>query len=157
MMEENGKALAHPRLYLDIDGVVLADSSPFETTELNAIERYAPEVASRLGATGLELVWISTWGKEAAYLSERIEAFGGAIILPTQVRDIGTKRDALIADQERSPSPFVWVDDMINNSIRKYVSKRVKTPHLLVSPNTATGLTASELEDIEGFALQFQS
>lgn len=147
-----------PRLYLDIDGVILADNSPFETVSLNQREAYAPEVVERLGSTGLELVWLSTWEGQASRLSESIDALREATVLPARIHDarITTKRDALIADQESEPSAFVWVDDMITDWARRVVAKRLCVPKLLIKPNKETGLNDLELKRIEAFAHQHQ-
>ena len=50
--------VARPRLYLDVDGVIIAKASLFETIRLPYFGgEYAPEVVSRLGATGLASRW----------------------------------------------------------------------------------------------------
>jgi hypothetical protein len=36
-----------PRIYLDINGVLVVDNSPFELVSLNCIDKYSPEVARR--------------------------------------------------------------------------------------------------------------
>lgn len=151
-------SLGPSRLYLDIDGVIIADNSPFETISLNPLESYAPEVVERLGNTGLELVLLSTWGKRASYLTERIEPLSAASIDPTYLPNtqIIHKRDALIADQLKSPAPFVWVDDMITDWARRIVAKKLSVPKLLIKPDEETGLNDSELKRIEAFAYQHQ-
>ena len=151
--------LATPRLYLDIDGVIISNNSPFETVNLNRFEAYAPEVVERLGRTGLELVWLSSWESEAHHISESIDALRKATVLPAGILDapIRAKREALIADQKRAPSAFVWVDDMITYRTRMVVESRLRVPHLLISPNKERGLNDSELLRIEAFARHHQN
>lgn len=149
--------LGPPTLYLDIDGVAIANNPPFPTVQLNFLERYSPEVVDRLGNTGLKIVWLSTWGREATYLSDSIDSLREAIVLPAQINDtkITTKRNALLDDQVRLPSPFVWVDDMITQWTRRVVEQRLRVPKLLIQPQTETGLTDAELKRIEGFARRY--
>ncbi len=56
----NPPNLARARLYLDIDGVLISEESPFGTIN-HFGERHAPEAVRRLGETGMELVWLTTW------------------------------------------------------------------------------------------------
>ncbi len=149
-----------PRLYLDIDGVIVTDNSPFEMVSLNPIEKYAPEVVARLGNTGMELVWLSSWENEATYLSENIDVLSGGRVLNLATlqdssSDITRKRCALVADQETSPSPFVWADDTITRGTRKKVAEYLKGPKLFVQPDKRIGLTQAEIVRIEHFAKRY--
>jgi hypothetical protein len=149
-----------PRLYLDIDGVIIVDESPFEMVQLNAIEKYSPEVVARLGRTGLELVWLSTWGREASYLSESIDPLSKARILPIQPHINGSmagKAASIIEEQSAAPAPFVWADDMITENLSKELSQAVASPHLMVRPNKAVGLTNKHLLLIEEFAKEHRA
>lgn len=155
-MKEFSEAVK-PRLYLDIDGVIISEESPYERVELNAIEKYAPEVVRRLGQTGLELVWLSTWGREASYLSEVIEEMRGNRILEITILKPNTpsmerKAATLTRDQRSAPAPFVWVDDMITARERKLIPVWVDSPHLLIQPDGRLGLAEDEVVLIEEFA-----
>lgn len=145
----------NPRLYLDVDGVIIADKSPFETTPLNHIESYAPEVVRRLGNTGLELVWLTTWENEALLLAEQMGYLTNGRVLRLGflgATAIDNKANSLLNDQFHSPAPFVWVDDRLNNDIQTVVSAKVRVPHLFIRPNYQTGLEESHLVQIETFA-----
>jgi hypothetical protein len=146
-------------LYLDIDGVLIIDTdeSPFERVELNAIEKYAPEVATRLGQTGMNIVWVSTWGRQASHLSERIEAFREARILPLLPREVNPNKTTrkmltIIGEQEVAPTPFAWVDDDITEDERRTIDRRISVPKLLIKPDKRVGLTDEHLQQIEVFA-----
>lgn len=151
------RSIAEPKLYLDIDGVIITDDSLFERVPLNAIESYAPEVVNRLGSTGLKLAWLTTWGpEESLRLSEKVPAFkdGRSLELKPKpfARGIELKLTALIKDQISEPAPFVWVDDMITPRIEQQVSAQVRVPHLIVVPDCQFGLKDLDLRRIEAFA-----
>lgn len=162
--------LVRPRLYLDIDGVLIASppaQPAFETKKLNRVDRYSPEVTGRLGALAakrLELVFLSDWDHEAAGLIEAIDDFAGARILPLAPLDpditaetstITRKAFALLDEQEQSPTPFIWGDNDINQNIRDLLAERLVTPQLpwlLICPNKHVGVNEQELSQIEAFA-----
>ena len=151
------KPLGEPKLYLDIDGVIITDYSPFEQEPLNNIENYAPEVARRLGSTGLELVWLSSWDNGSMSCTERVEAFrkGRSLEPATNSHghiNISQKLRALIVDQIKDPSPFVWVDDEITLAAKREIDASLKVPSLLIAPERSIGLNERELWQIEDFA-----
>lgn len=153
--------LNRPRMYLDIDGVLIADESPFEQAQVSPMDHYAPEVTTRLGKTGLQLVWLSTWEEEASYLSANIDDLREGRILRlarpmSKASSITRKMLALIEDQEMDPAPFVWVDDAISARERNIVLRTLTVPLLILQPDTKIGLTENELTHIEDFARQYQ-
>jgi hypothetical protein len=153
------------RLYLDIDGVIIADEPPFE--EIAHIfwpkENYSPEVVHRLGHTGLELVLLTTRARTTrelrfSGLTDEINGLGNGRV-PLWVGgygelgdDIGWKVATLIADQRSSPAPFVWADDFITEEARRTVSEYLDVPQLIIAPDSKTGLNETELCQIEDFA-----
>lgn len=146
-----------PRLYLDIDGVILAEASPFETVSLGELgEAYAPEVLSRLGNTCLELVWLTTWEHQALELSESMNGLGGGRVLRLEEYENNhqttPKMCALFSDQANSPSPFVWVDDLITPAAYGAVTRRLSVPKLIIQTDGKTGLNETQLLSIEQFA-----
>ena len=148
---------ARPRLYLDVDGVIIAEASPFETVRLrNLGEAYAPEVISRLGNTCLDLVWLTTRENQALELSESINGLRDGRVLRLDPREhssqITRKMRALFTDQASSPSPFVWVDDLITSEARNIVTNRLSVPNLIVQTDHRTGLNETQLVSIEEFA-----
>lgn len=148
------KALAQPRLYLDIDGVVIAEASPFNTVDSYG-EKHAPEVVRRLGEAGLDLAWLSTWEDEALKIPGRIDGLRGGRVLklgPFGPSHIMRKAQSLIIDQVESPSPFVWVDDHITSVIQESLSALFKVPQLLIKPDGQSGINENQLAAIEEFA-----
>jgi len=150
-------AAVRPRLYLDVDGVIIAEASPFETVRLRQLgEAYAPEVISRLGNTCLELVWLTTWGEEALELAQSINGLreGRVLRLDQHERSsqITRKMRALFADQGTTPGPFVWIDDLITPQARNIVNRRLSVPSLMVQTDGQTGLNEDQLVSIEQFA-----
>lgn len=150
-----------PRLYLDIDGVIIAKNSPFATVDLNPIEKYAPEVIIRLGNIGMNLVWLSTWEeKETSHLSKQLELLINHHRLdsvPSQAELSGITRKmlALINDNQGKLTPIVWVDDEITPEVIHQVSEKHQGPKLLISPNKQIGLSEIELNRIEDFAKEY--
>ena len=106
-----------PRLYLDIDGVIISENSAFNTVDLNPIEKYAPEVLTRLGNTGMNLVWLSTWEeKETTRLSSQLNILSNyrrldPVRSQAELSSITRKMLALIRDNQGELAPIVWVDD----------------------------------------------
>ncbi|GAB2522629.1 HAD domain-containing protein [Paramicrobacterium agarici] len=128
---------APTRLYLDVDGAINADEPPFSDVKSTRVQieygggmmsreplTWAPEVVTELDALreefGVELVWLSTWNEMHASMTRLAPAlgglFGGRAIMDADAvsSDRGRgwwKAQSIIADQEFSPAPFVWVDD----------------------------------------------
>jgi hypothetical protein len=154
-----------PRLYLDVDGVILP-SGKFETTKfpfemecVNDIIYFPPEVITRLGATGCDLVWCTSW-KESELDNELTPHFtelnNGRTIRPEGITRVDNKFKAIMKDQIESPSPFIWVDDRITDKLRNKVATRFAvTKHQIVIPNKTIGLSLADLEQIEAFAEQY--
>ena len=151
-----------PRLYLDIDGVLLADNPRLRSgsKEYDGT-RYAPEVLRRLGNTSLELVWLTTWGAdEVSQLTTDLDVLHGGRQLK---RGPGSdwKLSAVITDQTESPSPFVWADDRISPEDVLILEAKLgrqnnQANHLLISPDEHCGITKSHLAHIEAFARAYQ-
>jgi hypothetical protein len=149
--------IMQPRLIWDIDGVIIAENSPFEMAELSLIEKYAPEVVSRLGKLGMDRVVLSI--REGQELSE-ITALLGARVLaldPDQDNDTITRKElAILTDQKRSPCHRrVWVDDKLvelPEKERRAIAEFLGGSTLFVWPAKETGLNEIELSCIEAFA-----
>ncbi len=154
-------------LYLDIDGSFIADESPFETVELfpgaKINERYSPEVARRLGATGMRIFILSTWSKYELSPILEIEGLRGASVLelaPTDehITTITKKRRAFLANQKLLGGPFVRVDDQLaihEDKITKSYAmeeKIVLGPALFIRPDRVTGIANHDLLLIEACA-----
>lgn len=125
------------RLYLDVDGAINADEPPFSEVKSTRVQieygggmmsrmplTWAPEVVAQLDEMreefDLELVWLSTWNEMHASMTKLAPAlgglFGGRAIMDVDAisSDRGRgwwKAQSIIADQEVSPAPFVWIDD----------------------------------------------
>ena len=148
---------ARPRLYLDVDGVIIAEASPFETASLLYLsEKYAPEIIRRLGNTCMDLVWLTTRENQAIELAESVDGLRGGRVLSldrsSRSSPVTWKLRALLSDQAGSPSPFVWVDDHITPEARREVAERLSVPKLVVQTDGNTGLNEPQLASIEQFA-----
>ncbi|WP_166999049.1 HAD domain-containing protein [Paramicrobacterium fandaimingii] len=125
------------RLYLDVDGAINADEPPFSEVKSTRVQieygggmmsrmplTWAPEVVAELDALrdefSLELVWLSTWNEMHASMTSLAPAlgglFGGRAIMDVDAVSVDRgrgwwKAQSIIADQELTSAPFIWVDD----------------------------------------------
>lgn len=151
-MLAQSETLATPRIYLDIDGVLLADSPEFPVTREFDLTRVAPEALARLDALPAEVVWLSTWtAREINWIPEELGLLTGKRNLerPRRPRHPGVpshwKLLALIHDQSESPSPFIWIDDQITLQDSLQIGAELKTPHLIINPHKETGIVPGHL------------
>jgi hypothetical protein len=149
---------APPRFYADFDGVfgaLYADRVwPFVERSDVIIDGghripvvWAPGLVRAVDGLcaefGLEIVWVTSWCEDDAIRRQFVPMINGlrsARALPYSPEDGSGewKLRAIIRDQERSPSPFIWADDVevaVHGS-----SLPVGVPQLLVAPRTSFGL-----------------
>lgn len=157
------------RLYLDADGVVLTRGKHYDSVEKEVYSdcHVSPLVCQRLGRSGLELVWLTTWEDSiltAVQTSRALKHLEGGRVLRRDYDElfdhhglaIAWKIEALVRDQLASPTSFVWVDDQITGEHIKRVLTGLQRPQeglreLFISPSTEIGLVGSDLEMIEDF------
>lgn len=166
------------RLYFDFDGVVHAKNPahkivksfriPIEGSDhLAALSHvvYSPTVVhmiERFRETyDVELVWSTTWNEDnhVLKLAAYLEGLDNGRVLPAklnkQARDksewTAWKADAIIADQKEKPTPFIWVDDNAHAYHADRVKSNTTAPSLFITPNSLTGLTIDDLDQIETF------
>lgn len=156
--------IAKPKLYLDVDGVLLpftqpSDTNlPFEVAALNSLEFYSPEVVRRLGKTCFNVVWCTTWSTvELEPLKEAMNITASSRLQLPRLSEgllrISDKLEAVISDQAREPSPFAWADDDINDEIMLTLAGLLqRRDYLLVRPDRSVGINETQLRDIETFA-----
>lgn len=67
-----------------------------------------------------------------------------------------SKVNVLLADFERSPAPFVWIDDQINWRHQRRLQETLKdeVAYLLIKPDPNEGLTHAELDTVEAFVAE---
>jgi hypothetical protein len=65
---------------------------------------------------------------------------------------IGLKLEAIVRDQRKDPTPFVWIDDDITDLERSIISDRFSDrPHLVVPTDKELGLDLPQLIRVEEF------
>jgi hypothetical protein len=159
-----------PRLYLDVDGVVLANAPRFK--EIGAYKNipYAKEAARRLGGLSVEGVWLTTMIPQLPDLTENLGLTCMRRWLPRPPefdfdeddQDENTyhaswKYHALIRDQENSASPFIWIDDRLTPSIVTAAAERfTDRPYLIIKTDNQVGLRREHLQRVEDFCQQQQ-
>lgn len=115
------------RLYLDVDGVINAAMPPWKgPSEGRAVAeghaykiRWAPAMVAELAALGVDLVWATTWRKDAAFSIAPLIGWGEDARHLSPPFDltwpsIDWKAAAVAEDQKGDPSPFIWADDEIH-------------------------------------------
>lgn len=166
------------RLYLDFDGAVNAENPAFLEI-LNAVApandnhllaegtilTFAPDVVARLSGIlekyNVELVWATTWNHTEAILSVPpvIGGLHNGRVLPARLNLTAKdkmewtqwKADGIIADQSENPAAFIWIDDNAPRYHAELVSGTVKAEHLIIIPDSDSGLTENNLSLIEQF------
>lgn len=169
---------AKTRLYLDVDGAINADEPPFPEVKSTRVQidygggmmsrmplTWAPEVVAELDALrdefDVELVWLSTWNEMHASMTSLAPALGGlyggrAIMdIDAVSSDIGRgwwKAQSIIADQENSPAPFVWVDDeAVMAHGEKVTEATAGTPSLTLTTVYEHGIERLHLAQMRSF------
>jgi len=166
-------------LYLDFDGVVNAKKpihnlvSKFEIAingsahlaPVNYIT-FSPTVVATLDDLrekyNMELVWLTTWNEEdhVLKLSEPLGGLHDGRVLTADLNKAAVnksewtrwKAKAIIADQLKSPKPFVWIDDNAHQFHAEIVSAETKkVSSLMLTPVSRTGLTVENLTHVEDF------
>lgn len=159
-----------PRLYLDVDGVVLAEAPRFKEVGAYKNIPYAKEVVRRLGSLSAEGVWLTTMIPQLPDLTENLGLTCMQRWLPRphefdfdeDDQDENTyhaswKYHALAQDQESSASPFIWIDDRLTPAIVTAAAERfTDRAYLIIKTYNRAGLTREHLQRIENFCQQQQ-
>lgn len=167
------------RMYFDFDGVFNAPEPPYADVEKFSVEvngsahlapvnniTYSPSVVNRIERLranfNVELVWLSSWNDENHILAVAPFMAGlheGRVIDAALNHAADNSHDwtfwkaeAILADQLADPCPFVWVDD----NAPRYHGLRITSDlenisKKIIVPDSKTGLTISDLDEIESF------
>lgn len=176
--EEVATRAAQPRirLYLDFDGVINVPQphSPWPHSAYSTGVAYgepvlqprdsqrfdllwADDLIADLAALDVELVWATTWTESApTVLADQLGiGLGARFLTPLdgvlRYPTIGWKRAAIWADQEASPSPFVWIDDEIGAQQRTSYAWTRPEQRLLITPHSQTGITPDHIRQMQDF------
>lgn len=165
-------------LYKDWDGVTNAKNPPHGDTRVVDVAilnnkylinpsriTFSPLVIAEIDRLreqyALELAWSTTWNLNGTVLTlpELIGGLRGGRVLPIALNHHAKdkkewtqwKADAIIEDQNRNPSPFIWLDDNAHAYWGKYVQKHTAAPSLLITTESSSGLTLTNLQAMESF------
>lgn len=170
------------RLYLDFDGVInapeahrvwpgtlmgygfeFADSLLTGAKNVKLEHTWAHDLVAQLAALDVEVVWLTTWTSRASSsLGQKLGLGAGARYLvplngaPVTHPSVDWKMEALFADQEASPSFFIWAEDDITESHMRRTKAQFGDRSFLVSPNPSTGLEPHMVAAIRGFITTVQ-
>lgn len=155
-------------LYLDFDGVFNATEPQHDVVEKFIIKvkgssnfrtenhiTFSPTVVGLIEQLRqqykAELVWLTTWNENNTVLrlAEHLGGLDHGRVLPANLhtRQVGKKdwtqwkAEAILADQQENPRPFVWVDDNAHTYWDNYVKGHTQQVSLFVSPRSRHGLT----------------
>lgn len=163
-------ASSRPIIYLDFDGVLNVVCS--EVTHLTRITGFrdhrreqilgttvtwSPEVLNRITAfrESADIHWLSSWRQDTADIETVLPVrLDGWLDFANEGLDHSGKLEALLADQQNHPRPFIWVDDEEHRYYRASRSAGVLPTlhkHLLIEPSTYAGLTVQHFDRIEAF------
>ncbi|MFD6444376.1 HAD domain-containing protein [Promicromonospora sp. NPDC060204] len=156
--------VARTLLFLDVDGTLLPfggpgmlpqprDGKPEDPDaprpELDFID---PALGPLLLALGVDLVWATAWMGDA---NEVIAPRAGLPELPVadlppygegHPDGLGWKTRALV--RAAAGRPFVWVDDVLTETDRRFVEAEHPGPALLFQVESSVGLTADGVAEI---------
>lgn len=119
--------------------------------------RWNSRLIDALNSLDVELVWATTWREDARGVGtlmglnhENIRVLhplGGKTTFPS----IEWKYEALVAEQQRDPSPFIWVDDEIVDLPRAAREVIHQLGGLTISPDPAYGVTPRHVEEMRQY------
>jgi hypothetical protein len=114
------------RIYQDVDGVINAHmpygwgrlQNGYAKSGLTDYKiRWAPHMIEALDALDAVRVWATTWCADAEWGIAPLVGFKPAerVLMPRSGEvtfpSVYWKIDAIVADQESDPGPFIWLDD----------------------------------------------
>lgn len=137
------------------------DHSGDRTTGL--VTKFAMKWNSRLidalNELDVELVWTTTWRADAPGVGKLVGlSHRNRVLHPkngkTTFPSIHWKYEALVAEQQESPSPFIWVDDEIIDLPRAAIETIHQLGGLYICPDPMFGMTPLHLERMREYIAQ---
>lgn len=105
-----------------------------------------------LNEMDVEFVWTTTWREDARNVAKlmKLTHQNSRVLHPldgkTRFPSIGWKFDALVAEQMRDPSPFIWVDDEIQALPRAAREMIHQLGGLMICPDSGYGMTPKHVK-----------
>lgn len=166
-------------IYLDFDGVInVHGDNATDTAVIDIVNSMGKNVKrniawnqdnvdylNELNETGLyRFVWHTTWNHEHN-IDKAVEVIGfkGEYEKTTPVFDSDAnnkrewtkwKADAIINDQAKNPSRFIWIDDKAPLFWDEYVIGRIKNPGTAIVPSSKTGITKENIITVIDWSAQ---
>ena len=156
---------AVPLLLMDIDGVLSlfgfasSERPPGSWIQVDGSPHFiSADARSHLLALGdlFEIVWCSGWEERANEHLPALLGLPGALPYLSFDRNPGRDRahwKLAAIDAHAGPDrPLAWVDDALNDACDTWAAQR-GAPTLLVRTEPAVGLTADDVSELSGWAL----
>lgn len=150
-------------LYLDVDGVInpMSHREPGDFRDWIDEEFFfwSPGMVARLGTLPVTKVWVTTHLNSANDLMVPKFGWEPLGVLERKREFMWWKLEAIGRVQSRD-EPFVWIDDELSERREReglidMALAFYRAPMLLISPNRHTGISSSELDEIEGFVAHY--
>lgn len=153
------------KLYLDVDGVINAQTPPWNNVETRRVGEYrvrwSPDMLRALGSLGLKLNWLTSWGSAAPENLAHYIGYGldAPVAVPVPFKQgwwttMEWKYPGL-KELEHADARFVWIDDELNpNTWRGELAAEAVGHYqnaLLIAPDPRLGITPAHIEQIKKY------
>lgn len=122
---------------------------------------WSTKLIEALKSLDVEIVWCTTWCDDANRSVGPLVGLGGdhRVLYPrggvVTFPSIYWKSEAVCADQEESPSPFIWIDDEVwdlgSETLLSVLPGQPIERYLLVGPEPNFGVSPQQIEEIRNF------
>lgn len=116
---------------------------------------WSAELVRKLDALDADWLWLTSWKADGPEFLDPLLGIESAGWMDWDYSaatgfNHEMKFPALVADQAANPRPFVWVDDEATVAFDASALP-VEVPHLVLTPDDAVGVTATDLEAMSEF------
>lgn len=122
--------------------------------------RWNSRLIDALNTLDVEFVWTTTWRQDAVGVGTLMGlAHENVRVLhpldgKTEFPSIRWKYEAVVAEQQANPSPFIWVDDELFDLPRTARETIHQLGGLIISPSSTYGMTPDDVEKMRKYIAQ---
>lgn len=149
------KGFAH--LTHDDDGYPLYQSGWGEFSGHKYKMEWNERLITALNELSYEVVWLTTWRNDAPAVGRlmRLKPKRSRVLHPrsgtTTFPSIEWKYDALVAEQQENPAPFIWAEDELAYLTQQEKEVIHQLGGLMVSPDPNIGITPDHIEQMKAY------